>query len=169
LTVLANMMSWQRRGGDVAWVNFNNLSNTHAQSAIETPRESVFLTACGVAMATIARSPAAWPVRIAGYAAKVDDEFQVQAAWDLDRRRLILYILNRTGEKRDVVFDLMDLGRTFGQATLSTSAGDSLRARNTPDDPNAVRRETHPPVSSPVRGEYRAFAGPWSFVEVILG
>ena len=28
--------------------------------------------------------------------------------------------------------------------------------------------ETHPPVSSPVRGEYRAFAGPWSFMEVIL-
>lgn len=168
LTVLANMMSWQRRGGDVAWVNFNNLSNTHAQSAIETPREGAFLTACGVAMATIAQSPAAWPVRIGGYAAKVDDEFQVQAAWDLDRRRLILYILNRTGEKRDVIFDLRDLGRTFGQATLSTSAADSLRARNTPDNPNAVRRETHPPVSSPVRGEYRAFAGPWSFMEVIL-
>lgn len=28
MVVVANMLSWQRRGGDVAWVNFNNGDNT---------------------------------------------------------------------------------------------------------------------------------------------
>ena len=64
-------------------------------------------------MAAIARSPAAWPLRIEGYAAKVADEFQVQAAWDLERKRLVLYVLNRTGARREAVFDLSGCGREF--------------------------------------------------------
>lgn len=144
LVVLANMMSWQRRGGDVAWVNFNNLSNTHAQSAIETPKESAYQTACGVAMAAMARSPAAWPLRIEGYAAKVADEFQAQAAWDKERKRLVLYLLNRTGERREVVFDLGGLGRAFRRASISTVSAAGADARNTPDNPRAVRRNAGP-------------------------
>lgn len=167
MLVLANMMSWQRRGGDVAWVNFNNLSNTHAQSAMETPKETAFLTACGLAMAAMARSPAAWPLRLEGYRAKVADEFQVQAAWDLARRRLVLYVLNRTGERRDVVFDLSGLGREFRRGTLSVVTAGGLQAKNSVDAPHAVRREEAAPV--PVASsEYRTAAGPWSFVEVIL-
>ncbi len=168
LVVLANMMSWQRRGGDVAWVNFNNLSNTHAQSAIETPKESAFLTACGVALAAIARSPAAWPLRIAGYEAKVADEFQAQAAWDLHRNRLVLYVLNRTGERRDVVFDLAGLGRAFRRASASSALAASVDARNTPGDPAAVRLKAGTASAVSVRKEYRTAAEPWSFTEIIL-
>jgi alpha-L-arabinofuranosidase len=168
LVVLANMMSWQRRGGDVAWVNFNNLANTHAQSAVETPKESAFLTACGVAMSAIARSPAAWPLRIAGYEPRVADDFQVQAAWDADRKRLVLFALNRTGEPRGAVFGLSALGRTFRRASASVALAAGAEARNTPEDPVVVRREVGAPSAVIVRGEYSVVAAPWSFTEIIL-
>jgi len=168
MVVLSNMMSWQRRGGDVAWVNFNNLSNTHAQSAIETPKEGAFPTACGVAMAAIAASPAAWPLRIEGHENQVADEFQVQAAWDLARKRLVLYVFNRTAARREALFDLSELRREFGRETISTTTADGPQARNTLEQPGAVRRQTHPVSSIKVRDEYRAAANPWSFVEIVL-
>jgi alpha-L-arabinofuranosidase len=112
-----------RRGGDIAWVNFNNLANTHAQSAVETPKESAFLAACAVAMSAIARSPAAWPLHIAGYEARVAGDLQVQAA--------------------------------------------SAEARNTAEDPDAVRRQAIAARVS-VRKECRITAAPWSFTEIIL-
>jgi alpha-L-arabinofuranosidase len=168
MVVIANMLSWQRRGGDVAWVNFNNLSNTHAQSAMETPREGVYLTSCGVAMAAVARTPAAWPLRIEGYEPKVADDFQVQAAYDRDRKRLALHILNRTGAAREAVFDLSALNRRIRRASTSTVSAASLDARNTLDNPSAVRRVEAAPVAVQASGEYRASAGPWSYVEIVL-
>ncbi|MFB3826772.1 MAG: hypothetical protein ACE15B_08380 [Bryobacteraceae bacterium] len=158
LLVLANMMSWQRRGGEVAWVNFNNLSNTHAQSAIETPKERAYLTACGMAMAAVARSPAAWPLRIEGYEAKVADRFQAQAAWDMERKRLVLYVLNRTDERREAAFNLAALGRGFRRAeveSLSAASGEEKEPRRSRS-------------ASKVQGEYRIAVGPWSFTEIVL-
>ena len=168
MAVLKNMMSWQRRGGDVAWVNFNNLSNTHAQSAMETPKESVFLTACGVALSVIARSPAAWPLEIEGYAAKVDDEYQVQAAWDLERKRLVLYVLNRTDAPREAVFDIGALGREFREAAITTARAAGPTVKNTAVQPEAIRRESRVEKNLNVRGAYRVRAEPWTFVEAVL-
>ena len=82
-----------------------NLSNTHAQSAIETPKAKAFPTACEVAMATIANSPAAWPLRIEGYESTAAGEFQMQAAWDTARQRLVLYVFNRTAARRGAARD----------------------------------------------------------------
>jgi len=168
LAVVKNMMSWQRRGGDVAWVNFNNLSNTHAQSVIETPKESVFFTACGIAMKMIADSPAAWPLKIENYEARVEDEFQVQAAWDRERRRLSLYVVNRTGTTREARFDLAALGREFHQASVSIAGAESPEARNTANEPNNIRRESRQEKARTIRGAYGITSRPWSFTEVVL-
>jgi alpha-L-arabinofuranosidase len=168
LLVAKTMLSWQRRGGDVAWVNFNNLSNTHAQSAVETPKEGVFFTACGIALKMIAHSPAAWPLSIEGYAPKVADEFQVQAAWDRDRKRLVLYVVNRTAAARDAVFDLAKLGREFRGAAITVAAAPGPDARNTPAAPDTIQIRTHRDRSLRVRGRYTIAAAPWSFTEVVL-
>jgi hypothetical protein len=119
-------------------------------------------------MATIAASPAAWPLRIEGHVNQVADEFQVQAAWDLARKRLVLYVFNRTAARREALFDLSELRREFRRETISITAADGPQARNTLQQPGAVRRETHPVSSVTVRDEYRAAANPWSFVEIIL-
>lgn len=166
LEVFKDMMSWQRRGGEVAWINFNNLSNTHGQSAVETPKEGTFLTACGVALAMIAHSPAAWPLRLEGYDGNAHDDFQVQAAWDRERKRLVLYVLNATAEARDTGFDLSALGRDFRQAMISEARGDGTAAKNTPARPDAIHSESRRQQVDP--GVYRIASKPWSFVEVVL-
>ena len=168
MVVLANMMSWQRHGGDVGWVNFNNLANTHAQSAIETPKETAYLTACGVALRAIARSPAAWPLRIAGYETRVADELQVQAAWDAARKRLVLYVLNRSAEPREVVFDLSALERRFRSAAVSAIAPPGPETRNTAAEPDAIRLAESAPAQADVGDRYAVHADAWSFREIIL-
>lgn len=168
MAVVKNMMSWQRRGGDVAWVNFNNLANTHAQSAIETPKENAFLTACGVALSMIAHSPAAWPLEIEGYRAKVDDEFQVQAAWDLERKRLVLYVVNRTAARREVVFDLGTLGREFREAAITTAGATGPTVKNTPAEPEGIWRRSRREKVPNLRGAWRVAAEPWTFTEAVL-
>ncbi|MBI4903825.1 MAG: hypothetical protein HY820_09330 [Acidobacteria bacterium] len=168
MVVLANMMSWQRRGGDVGWINFNNLSNTHAQSAMETPKEDAFLTSSGVAMQAMSRTPAAWPLRMENYQPRVANEFQIQAAWDAERKRLVLYVLNRTAEKREVVFDTSSLGRRFRSATTSAIAPPGPQARNTTADSEAVRFTRQAPVRIDVRDSFSTSADPWSFREIVL-
>ena len=102
MVVLSNMMSWQRRGGDVAWVNFNNLSNTHAQSAIETPeRERLPDGVRGRHGNHRERVRPRGRCESKVYENQVADEFQVQAAWDLARKRLVLYVFNRTAARRE--------------------------------------------------------------------
>lgn len=168
LKVLRAMMAWQRRGGDLQWVNLTNLSNTHGQSAIETPKETVFLTASGVAMDALAHSPAAWPLRIEGYEAKGTGEFEVQAAWDRNRKRLVLDALNMTAQPHEAAFDLSALGREFHQALISVTGASSPDAKNTPEQPGSIKRDSRTQADLSVRGTYAVSAKPWSFTEIVL-
>ena len=173
--VLKSFMSFQRRGGDVLFVNYNNFANTHAQCVIETPREGVYMSADGVALSLISRSPAAWPLQLQDYKAGPKDDFQVQAAWDKDRKRLVLYVLNRTAEEKTATFDISQLERnswwskrTFKSAETRTLYADDAVTRNTMENPDAIKRKDQTQTGLSIRDEYSVTAQPWSFVEVIL-
>ena len=173
--VLKTFMSFQRRGGDVLFVNYNNFANTHAQCVIETPREGVYMTADGMALSMISRSPAAWPLQLQGYKAGPRDDFQVQAAWDKERKRLVLYVLNRTAEQKTATFDISQLERNkwlnqrkFKSAETRTLYADDALTRNTMETPDAIKRKDQKQKGLRIRDEYSVTAQPWSFVEVIL-
>ena len=173
--VLKTFMSFQRRGGDVLFVNYNNFANTHAQCVIETPREGVYMSGDGVALSMISRSPAAWPLQLKDYKAGPKDDFQVQAAWDKDRKRLVLYVLNRTAEEKTATFDISQLERNtwlnqrkFKSAETRTLYADDALTRNTMENPDAIKREDQTQTGLRIRDEYSVTAQPWSFVEVIL-
>ncbi len=59
MNVIRSFMSFQRRGGAVWFVNFNNLANTHNQCVMDTPKEGACVTAPGEAMSLLSNSPAA--------------------------------------------------------------------------------------------------------------
>ena len=135
------LMNWQRKGGIVDFVNFNNFSNTHGQAVIETPKEGAYLTAPGMVYELLSRSPARWPLEIEGYQAARGDLFQIQAAYSLNRDTLVVYALNRTDSAQAVQFDYSLLGKKYSSVEFTMLDGDDIFARNKMDLPNEIRRK----------------------------
>jgi alpha-L-arabinofuranosidase len=168
MKALMDYLAYQRAGGDVDFVIFNNLANTHSQCVLDTPKEGVVITAAGRAMSLLSHSPAAWPLRFAGYEARYDDNFQVSAAWDRDHKRLVLYVLNRTAQPQDVVFSVGQLGRRFGKAQATVLSAEDAFTMNTLAQPEAIRRQQGPKEKLTSPAECRVAAQPWSFTEVVV-
>jgi alpha-L-arabinofuranosidase len=168
MNVLKNFMSFQRRGGDVLFVNFNNLANTHSQSVIETPKEGAYLTASGLALELLSNSPAAWILEIENYKPTVADEFQVQAAFDKEHKKLVLYVCNRTLEKNDVTFDLSTLSKVFTRAVITTLSANGPLAMNTLQNPEAIKRATKNLKNKEISRDYSIEVNPYTFTHIVL-
>ncbi len=168
LNMARAFLMWQRLGGDVLFVNFNNFANTHSQCALNTPKEGAYLSAAGRMLELFSRSPAAWPLALAGYTPDERGEFQVQAAWDKDRKRLVLSVLNLTREARESVFVLSPLDRTFTSAQTSLLQADSLIAMNTLAQPDAIRRTDREDTDLNTHAEYTVAAPAYSYSQIVL-
>ena len=168
LNLLKNFMSFQRMGEEMLFVNVNNLANTHSQCVMDTPKEGAYLTAPGKAMEFLSRSPAARVLKIKDYDASMKEDFQVQAAWDKDRERLVLYICNRTGEKLPAIFDLNALGTTFKTCSLTRLQADSPVAMNTLENQDAIKVSNTAGKAHFKKGLFKVEAPAWSFTELIL-
>lgn len=168
LNMARAFLMWQRQGGDVLFVNFNNFANTHSQCALDTPKEGVYLTAAGRMLELFSRSPAAWPLALAGYVPDERAEFQLQAAWDRDRVRLVLSVLNMTGEPRTAAFDLSALDRTFAAAQTARLEADSLIAMNTLARPETIRRTDTEGTGLSLRAEYAVTVPAYSYTQTVL-
>lgn len=168
LNLLKNFMGFQRMGDEMLFVNFNNLANTHSQCVMDTPKEGAYLTASGRAMELLSKSPASRILKIDGYDPSMDEDFQVQAAWNTDRSKLVLYVCNRTGDGRKAVFDLSGLDRPFVSGRFKRLVADSPVSMNTLENQDAVRVvETSMKVK--VRKGLLSLDVPaWSFTEYVL-
>ena len=100
------LMMWQRYGQEIDFVNFNNLANTHAQSAIETAKEGSFVTAAGMLLHEFAHTRAAYTLRLENYHPQRNDPVQLQLSYNGDRSALILNVLNRSEEDDTVTVRL---------------------------------------------------------------
>jgi len=80
---------------------------------------------CGLIYEQMSRSEAAWPVEIEGYRATSRKEIEMQAAWDLERKKIVLILVNRCDEDTRVSLDFSDLGKTFKKykSRLMTAEG----------------------------------------------
>lgn len=143
MNIFRQVMMWQREGGDVLFVNFNNFANTHAQNVMDTPKEGVYISAAGRAMGLMASSPAAWVLEIEDYTPELLSTFQVQAAWDREHEKLVLYVFNLDEESREAVFDLSQLKTAFADAEVTAVYADNLYDMNTQKDPDRIRRMTY--------------------------
>ena len=162
------LLAWQRRGSELIFINFNNLANTHSQCVIDTPKEGVLVTAAGRVFELLSRSPAAWPLAIDGYRAHADQNYQIQAAWDASRERLVLFVVNRTPEARVAEFGLTALERGFHSATCTRLSAESPLVMNTMERPDAIRREDWEEGALAAPDQYRMEVPPFSFTQVVL-
>jgi alpha-L-arabinofuranosidase len=137
MTAAAELLLFQRLGGDFLFANFNNLANTWGQNVIECAKEGVWLSAAGRALELLTRSPAAWPL---AHSVKIGHpDIVFQPAWDRAKRNVVLQILNFGGKRVEAFFDFRAIGFRAGEAEVSTLWADSLQAQNTLANPEAVR------------------------------
>ena len=168
MNVIRNAMMWQRKGGDILFVNFNNFANTHAQCVLETPKEGAYLAATGRAFELLTQSPVAWPLKLEGYTPLDTADVQVQAAWDSRREALVLYLFNMTATPQEAVFSLARLGREFKTAQTTALWADSLLSMNTLAQPDAIHKEEQPPLPLQSKTEFRMSGRPFAFTQTIL-
>ncbi len=168
LNLLKNFMGFQRMGDEMLFVNFNNLANTHSQCAMDTPKEGAYLTASGRALELLSHSPAAWLLSIENYKPNMEDEYQVQAAWDKERQKLVLYVCNRTADMRHTEFDLTALKRNFKNFTWKRLIADTPVAMNTLQNPNAIEVQKKKGKTAVTNGIYSVKTPAWSFTEIVL-
>ena len=108
------------------------------------------------------------PLIIKEYDPSMKEDFQVQAAWDKDRQRVVLYVCNRTGDKRSAVFDLNALGRTFSTCSQTRLHADNPLAMNTFTNQDAIKVTKASGKARLKKGLYQVEAPAWSFTELIL-
>jgi alpha-L-arabinofuranosidase len=168
LTLASNLMAFQRHGGDAQFMCFNNLANTMSQSCIETPKECpALLTAPGYVFEVLSRTEAAWPLALDGYTPAQQNTLQVQAAWNRDRQKLVVYLLNRGPDDAAIALDLTPLQRTFHKlSTRRLRAEDATTWETAKDQGNIHRRDSGSEVSLQ---DSVTFASPrFSFTEIVL-
>ena len=164
LNVARRMLDWQRRGDIMGFVNFNNLANTHSQSAIETAREGCYVTAAGEMLHQFANTPAAYVLRLEDKAFTDTDDFQVQAAYTEDRTALVVDILNRTETPQALQLDL-GVFLQNGTATGHTLYAAEAFAMNTLTEKGIQKKKTVCPVEN---GVLTYEAEKLSFTELIV-
>jgi len=168
LNLLKNFLSFQRLGDHMLFVNFNNLANTHSQSAMETPKEGAYLTASGKALQLLSNSQAAWVLSFENYTPEANNDYQVQAAWDINRKKLILSICNRTASAKTANFDLSELSKSFVKSTTNQLHADSPVAMNTLQNQNAIEKTISEKKVRIKSGNYSVSVPAYSFTEVVL-
>lgn len=138
LNCARQLMLFRKLGGDFHFANFNNLANTWGQNVVECPKEGVYISAVGRVFETLGPSPAAWPLRVDHGDLPASD---VAVAWDLDRKRLVVDVINGSASERVVTLNTEALGRPFKTARLTTVVGDSPSSFNSLTSPDAIRHQ----------------------------
>lgn len=160
------LMMWQRYGGDVRFTCFNSFANDHFHSAIDTPREGAFLRYTAEIYRIFARSVAMWPVYLEGYEADAGNPFQIQAAWDLQRERLVIYLFNALPQVCTAILDLSNLNMKFDEGIRLTVFAAATETVRSVKEPNPLARRSERLTRLDTAMEIAA--DPFSFTEIVL-
>ena len=128
------LMMWQRYGQDIDFVNFNNLANTHAQSAIETPKEGAYPTAAGMVLHRFAHTKAYRTLKLKDYRPHCDDPWQVQLSINEQGDALVLNVLNKGEEDCEITLELASFVIENGSYDGISLAAESLVSMNRLND-----------------------------------
>ena len=167
LTLVGNLLNYHRYGDIVRFMCFNNLCNTAGQSVVEVAKERVLLSICGLLYEQMARSEAAWVLEIEGYAPNSLKSVEIQAAWNRDATKLILYLVNKCDEDTLVTLDLSPLGHRFHTARAQRMSAPEGRVQETVKSSGNISVEywhTIPNDAGPDTWPIPA----WSFTEIVL-
>ncbi len=161
------LMQWQRYGGDVIFGCFNSFANDHLNSVIETPKEGAFLRYPAVISKLFRESPARRILSLEGYRPDAGKSLQVQAAWDMDRENLVVYLFNSNSEEGEISLNMKELGKNFRYVREICVVGPGLAAIRSVKEPKAIVKPEMVMKDVDLKdGVWFASAPPCSFVQV---
>ena len=167
LTLVGNLLNYHRYGDIVRFMCFNNLCNTSGQCVIEAAKERVMLSVCGLLYEQLSRSEAAWVLNIEGYAPDSLKSVEIQAAWNADETKLIIYLVNKCDRDTRVSLDLTALRHTFRTARARRMSAAGGRIQETVKNPGNI--DVAFEYSLPNNVGPNTWPIPaWSFTEIIL-
>ena len=167
LTLVGNLLNYHRYGDIARFMCFNNLCNTSGQSVVEVAKERVMLSACGLIYEQMARSEAAWVLDIEGYEPDSLKSVEIQAAWNADETKLIVYLVNKCDRDARVSLDFSALGRAFRTARARRMSAPDGRAQETVKCSGNIAVECE--YTAPNPNGPNTYAIPaWSFTELVL-
>lgn len=167
LTLIGNLLNYHRYGDIAHFMCFNNLCNTSGQSVIEVAKEDVILPICGLLYEKMVRSEAKWVLKIDGYEPDSLKSVEIQAAWNKDEDRLIVYMVNKCDEDVTVSLDFSELGREFTKASAMRMSAAGGRVQETIKSNGNIKTEyeySAPSMKGPNTYSIPAF----SFTEMVL-
>jgi alpha-L-arabinofuranosidase len=138
LNTLNMLMMWQRFGGDVQFACFNSFVNDHLHSPFEVTRDTTMIKYAGYIYELMNRTQARWPLVLDGYTPGEWNPFQVQASFNDERNKLILYVYNDTPDSRRAKFDLTPLQQKFKTSSLNQLSCPELLMVRTIRQPNEI-------------------------------
>ena len=122
LTTLCDFLDYQSFGGDFRFANFTGYNDGWGEGLIYCAKSRVYLSAPGQAFALLLHQKMAWPLSIK--TATPAPMQRLQVAWDLERKTLILFALNLSGQPEKTTFDLSGIDAPLaGTATVESLAG----------------------------------------------
>jgi len=174
LTMAGNLLHYERYGSLVGFMCFNNLCNTAGQSCIEVSKEETVFSAAGLLMKQMAHTQAAWPVEIEDYEPDSLRSIEVQAAYTIDRKGLVLNLVNKCDVDTEITLDLSEVLKVIGPAdpsrmhasrvTLYAENGAVQETIKNHGNIREEREETETDATGPVRFSCPAF----SFSEIVM-
>ncbi|HEY5391973.1 MAG TPA: hypothetical protein VIJ57_07655, partial [Hanamia sp.] len=137
MSVLDQYIQFQNFGGDFAFANFVNYSDGWGENIINIPKEDPFLSSVGKAMELLHKLPVAYPLKIENK--NIDPDVELQAAWNKQKNRFTLIILNYAHAKKELHFDLADLGVSFAaKQKLYIVSANKMTDFNSPAHKDAI-------------------------------
>ena len=125
------------------------------------------LPICGLIYEQMARSEAAWVLNIEGYEPDSLKSVEIQAAWNADETKLIVYLVNKCDQDTRVSLDFRALNRDFHTACSRRMSAAGGRVQETMKSSGNIRVEYE--YSAPNPAGPNTYAIPaWSFTELVL-
>ena len=167
LTMAGNLMHYERYGELARFMCFNNLCNTSGQSCIEVSKEETILSAAGIMMKAFANTEAAWPLRIEGYEADSLKSIEMQVAWNFDRTKLVINLVNKCDEEAWITLDLSKLGIQGNAMQTFKLVGDGAAQETIRNHGNIHESITYRSIDTTLPYTFQASA--FSFQEIVIG
>lgn len=140
LSVLCDFLEYQGFGGDFQFANFTGYNDGWGEGLVNCAKSRVYPTATGQAFNFLRRQQMAWVLATEAEAAS--PLLRTQAAWDLEKKTLVLFVLNLSSQPQPVSFDLSRLDGKFGTtATLEAISAPAARVSVKEDAPNPIATE----------------------------
>lgn len=167
LTMAGNLLHYERYGELARFMCFNNLCNTSGQSCIEVSKEETILSAAGIMMKAFANTQAAWPLRIEQYEADSLKSVETQVAWNADKTKLVINLVNKCDEDALITLDLSELSICGREMRTFKLCGDGAAQETIRNHGNITETVVYDSIDPTVPHTFRADA--FSFQEIVIG